>query len=256
MIVHDWTTVDAGIFHDFHCGWTIHLKEILNRDHLPPGYYAMAEQHAGAMIADILTLHKPDPPASIEEGDRAGVAVAEAPPRVRRRLVASPEATYRNTRRSLAIRHVSGHRLVALVEIVSPGNKDRPKSVEDFVGKVYKAPTSGVHVLVVDLFPPGRHDPDGLHEMIWAEFGDPSEESEPDLPLTLASYVAAEWRRLPEAYVETIAVGSPVPEMPLFLSQDSYVNVPLGPLYEAAFAGVSSVWREVLEGRPGRAARA
>ena len=46
MPVHDWTKVDAGIFHDFHCAWIIHLKESLNEGLLPDGFYAMAEQHA------------------------------------------------------------------------------------------------------------------------------------------------------------------------------------------------------------------
>ena len=52
-----------------------------------------------------------------------GITVAEAPPRTRRKQVIEPVALAR--RRSLAIRHVSGHRLVALLEIVSPANKDR-----------------------------------------------------------------------------------------------------------------------------------
>ena len=27
MPIHDWTRVEAATFHDFHCGWTIHLKD-------------------------------------------------------------------------------------------------------------------------------------------------------------------------------------------------------------------------------------
>ena len=50
MPVHDWTRVDAGIFHDFHNAWITHLKEALNEGLLPDGYYAQAEQHAGRLI--------------------------------------------------------------------------------------------------------------------------------------------------------------------------------------------------------------
>src|SRR5436190_17096484 len=32
--------------------------------------------------------------------------------------------------RALAIRHVSGHHLVALIEILSPANKDRPSNLD------------------------------------------------------------------------------------------------------------------------------
>ena len=35
--------------------------------------------------------------------------------------------------------------------------------------------------------------------------------------------------------------------MPLFLNADRYINVPLEPTYQAAFAGEPKFWREVLE---------
>ena len=40
MPTHDWTGVDAGIFHDFHHEWISTIKRALNRGVLPPGYYA------------------------------------------------------------------------------------------------------------------------------------------------------------------------------------------------------------------------
>jgi len=68
MPVHEWTKVDAGTFHDFHNGWIIHLKEALNGGLLPDGYYAMSEQYGGAVIADVMTLQAPLPPAPPVEG--------------------------------------------------------------------------------------------------------------------------------------------------------------------------------------------
>src|SRR5690348_7774563 len=118
MPVHDWTRVDAGIFHDFHTVWVGQLRTALNEGLLPDGFYALTEQHVGRSIADVLTLHAspadqlPLPPVA------GGTAVAEAPPRVRRKQTVEPAGLAR--RRSLAIRHVSGHRLIALVEIISP----------------------------------------------------------------------------------------------------------------------------------------
>jgi hypothetical protein len=118
MPVHDWTRVDAGIFHDFDNVWIGQLRTALNEGLLPPGFYALSEQHAGRSIVDLLALHTdaapseslplplPLPPAT------GGLAVAEAPPRTRRRHTVEPAA--RLLRRSLAIRHVTGHRLVAL----------------------------------------------------------------------------------------------------------------------------------------------
>ena len=69
-------------------------------------------------------------------------------------------------RRTLAVRHISGHRLVALMEIVSPANKDRASHLEEFAAKAVSALDLGVHLLVVDLFPPGPQDLYGIHGVI------------------------------------------------------------------------------------------
>ena len=92
MPVHDWTRVEAGIFHDFHVVWTVFLRNALNEGLLPKGYYALAEQHAGRAIADVLTLHgSPEPQGPAwSPPDTGGIAVAEAPPRVSRRHTVEP----------------------------------------------------------------------------------------------------------------------------------------------------------------------
>jgi len=56
MPVHDWTRVDAGIFHAFHHGWITELARALNRGLLPSEYYALPEQHAAGFGTDVLTL--------------------------------------------------------------------------------------------------------------------------------------------------------------------------------------------------------
>jgi hypothetical protein len=153
----------------------------------------------------------------------------------------------RSRQRSLAIRHVTGHRLIALLEIVSPANKDRGQSVEEFVDKIESALLVGVHLLLADLFPPSRHDPQGMHGAIQERLN-PSEEPYDlpvDEPLTLASYIAAP--RV-DVYLEHVAVGGILPEMPLFLHPERYINLPLEATYRKAYQGVPQIWRNVLEG--------
>jgi hypothetical protein len=250
MPVHDWTLVEAGIFHDFHTVWIAAIRNALNEGLLPEGYYALAEQHFGRPIADVLTLHAgpaperpplPLPPAT------GGTAVAEAPPRTRRKH--SVELAILARRRSLAIRHVSGHRLVALVEIVSPANKDRPRHVEDFTRKAVDALDAGVHLLLVDDLPPGPHDAQGMHGAVLQrlEQSDEPYDLPADEPLTLSAYAAGP---VLEIYTEHLAVGSAMPEMPLFFHPDRYVNVPLEATYQGAYRGTPAFWRDVLEGRP------
>lgn len=252
MPVHDWTLVEAGIFHAFHTVWIGEIQAALNEGMLPRGYYALAEQHAGQFVADILTLH--DSTHSLEPlsplTDVGGTALAEAPPKVRRRLTVEPASTS-SMQRTLAIRHVSDHRLIAMIEILSPANKDRRSHLDSFVEKAVTALERGIHLLLVDLFPPGPHDPHGTHSLIRQSI-DGSEISydlPAEEPLTLASYVAS--RRI-EIFLEHLAVGAPLPEMPLFLSPERYINVPLDTTYQAAYRGMPAFWRDVLNNREPR----
>jgi hypothetical protein len=169
--------------------------------------------------------------------------LAEAPPRVRRKLTVLSAA--RELRRTLTIRHTSGDHIVALLEMVSPANKDRPRSVERFANKAEDALRQGIHMVLVDLFPPGLHDPQGMHGGIWERFDEEPYLLTSDEPLTLASYLAD---RMPEAYLEPLAVGSTLAEMPLFLDFDLYINLPLEATYMAAYRGMPARWRDVLEG--------
>ncbi|MBI2149758.1 MAG: DUF4058 family protein [Acidobacteria bacterium] len=244
MPVHDWRLVETGTFRDFHTAWITHLKEALNEGLLPEGYYALSEQHAGAFIGDVLALHQPETtPAAIGKS-AGGLALAEAPPKVRK--VVGVGESYRMLRKSIAVRHVSGHRLVALIEIVSKANKDRPETVAEFVDKAEAALTQDINLLLVDLFPPGKHDPNGMHGAIWKRFSG----AEPDRipvsePVALASYHAAD--RRPYAYLEFAAFGKALPEMPVFLLDSRYVNVPLESTYRRAFKGLPAISKEVLE---------
>jgi hypothetical protein len=248
MPVHDWTRVEAGIFHDFHIAWLGEIRKALNGGVLPEGYYALAEQHAGRTIPDVLTLHESAPTSelSVSLPGCGGTAVAEAPPKTRRHVTI--EQTLLGRRRTVTVRHVSGHRLIAMVEILSPSNKDRPKHIEEFAEKVIDALKAGVHLLLVDLFPPGRHDRYGIHDVIRQLLEDSNEPYDlpGDEPLTLASYVAD---TPVEIYLEHFSPGAPLVEMPVFLNPDHYVNAPLEATYMEAYRGMPAFWRGVLEGR-------
>lgn len=242
MPIHDWTRVGAGIFHDFQNVWISQLRNVLNESVLPEGNYALSEQHAGKYIADVLTLHT-SPPPELSRPPAGGVSVVEAPPKVRHKLSLSSAA--RSRRKTLTIRHSSGHRIIALVEIISPANKDRREHVDEFLDKMEDALHHNVHVLLVDLFPPSRHDPNGMHGAVWQRLGDEADKVPSDETLTLASYVADE---IAKAYVEHLAVGDELSDMPLFLDPDYYVSIPLEKTYQSTWQGTPTPWRAVLEG--------
>src|SRR5262249_539819 len=58
MPIHDWSHVDANVFHHFHQRWTIAICDALNAGLLPPGYSALVEQHTGGLVPDVLALER------------------------------------------------------------------------------------------------------------------------------------------------------------------------------------------------------
>jgi hypothetical protein len=247
MPIHDWTRVSAGTWHDFHLAWIAEIRNALNGGRLPRGYYAQAEQIAGLLGPDVLTLQSAELSLAPDYEDESGggLAVATVPPRTR--VVEEAEISdYALKRRTLVIRHTSGDRIVALIEIVSPGNKSSRFALDSFVEKAIEALQQGYHLLIIDLFPPTPRDPEGIHCAIWAEFSESRFRLPPGEPLTLAAYLAGPRRR---AYVEPTAVGRELIEMPLFLRPETYINVPLEETYQGAYRGVAQRWKRVLEER-------
>lgn len=241
MPVHDWSRAEAWQFHHFHTMWLTHLAEHLNDGGLPPGYEAYAEQRAELYVPDLLALTEADPPPTAGPTD-GGVAVAE--PRTRRHAQARRMPSFG---RALTVRHTSGRRVVAVIELVSPSNKDRPDSVGDFAGKIASMVRGRVHAVVLDILPPGRHDPDGMHPPIWSRL-DADTAGDPPLPgesLTFASYRAT---NPPAADLDYAAVGRPLPVMPLYLDGGAVVDLRLEETYMTGFGRIPPSLRQAVGG--------
>jgi hypothetical protein len=250
MPIHDWTKVTAGTFHAFHVAWIAEIQRALNAGLLPASYYALAEQVATQIIPDVLTLQDIGtaggftPDESPEAGD-GGLAVATVAPAVTLRDTISEAMLLAARRRQMVIRHTTGDRIVALLEIVSSGNKEKSGAIDQFVEKAAGALDQNLHLQVIDLFPPGPFDSDGIHGVLWSRLGG-SYQQPPDKPLTLAAYAAS---GAVTCYVEPTAVGTKLIDMPLFLTPERYVNVPLEQTYLAAYEGLPRRWKNVLEGQ-------
>jgi hypothetical protein len=229
MPIHDWTRVDAGLFHAFHQDWIGVLSRALNAGVLPREYFALREQSTRGPIPDVLTLKVAEKHEE-SKGTSAGLAVATAPPATRVVRRAEDEVYVRKADR-IAVRHRHGE-LVAVIEIVSPGNKASKNELRSFVEKTANFIAQGIHLLVIDLFPPGKRDPHGILEAIWDEFVEEDFELPASQLLTLAAYDAGP---PPVAYVEPVAVGDVIPEMPIFLKPGFYVPAPLEATYRTTW---------------------
>ncbi len=250
MPIHDWTRVDAGIFHHFHQRWIGAITDVLNQRLLPKDYYALAEQQGAGFEPDVLTLKtseatEPDDAASASaprnSGDGGGLLVAQ--PRVR--VTAETDLDfYRRKQNVVAVRHVSGDHLVAIVEVVWKGNKSGRKAFDDFIRKAAEFLSHQIHLLILDLQPTTPRDSQGIHGAIWDEVAGQEYARPADKPLTLAAYESGASVR---AFVEPVGVGDPLIDMPLFLDPSRYVAVPLEETYRIAFDSVPRRWRTVLE---------
>jgi hypothetical protein len=238
MPMHDWTRVEAGIYHDFHHEWISEIKRSLNRGLLPPDYYAMAEQVAAGFGPDVLTLQ------DVPTGSVVGAGGIATQTRPRTTHFAEHMGGVHQRRKSLvAVRHVSGDRIVAMIEIVSPGNKNTAHAFQAFVQKSCELLEQRIHLLLLDPFPPGRRDPDGIHAAVWSQFTGEAFALPSEKPLTPVAYETAFHTR---AYIETIAVGDPLPAMPLFLAEESHIMLPLETTYQAAWETVPARWQRVV----------
>lgn len=222
MPVHDWTRVPQGIFHHVHGSFIIEIKRLLNRC-LPDDYYALLEQD--------------DPVTPKDRG--LATALPTVRPKVERDGSTSPRR-----RNRVVVRHVSGDRVVSMVEIVSPGNKGSRAAVQAFVRKAGDLLSQQINLMVLDLHAPGPRDPFGIHAAIWEEFDGAEPTAGPPKPFVLASYESAVTVR---AYLDYAAVGEELGDMPLFLDDPLLVNVPLESADDAAFREVPARWRTVLE---------
>ena len=259
MPVHDWTRVDAGIFHHFHHSWIEEIQRALNAGLLSGDYYALAEQQAAGFGPDVLTLERSRDDEGRRDGNgnrqtATGQDDARSEPTGGGLMLAAPRVAltaetdlqfYRRKQKVVAVRHVSGDRLVAIVEIVSPGNKSSRKGIAAFVAKAAEFLDRGIHLLIVDLHPPGPRDPQGIHSVIWEEVAGEPYTPPAGKPLTLAAY-ECEFVGGIRTYVRCISVGDELVEMPLFLDRKLHVEVPLERTYLSAFAAVPRRWQEVL----------
>jgi hypothetical protein len=157
---------------------------------------------------------------------------------------ASDEDLYAAKANRIAVYNPLGD-VVAVIELVSPGKKNSRHAIRSFVEKTLDLLRQGVNILIVDLFPPSKRDPQGIHKVIWEEIKEEPFELPPDKPLTLAAYSAG----VPmKAYVEPVTVGDLLPDIPVFLDSATYILAPLEPTYLATWETCPEPMRELIAG--------
>ena len=249
MAIHDWTRIFAGGFHHFHQSWVLRISDQLNGGILPEGYFAAVEQASSGSYPDVVALEMNVPESSDTDGSESsgpyhgGIALADAPPKVRFTFD-SEVVPYAERDDRIAIHNLSGNKVVAIIEVVSPGNKHSGLAFNKFRKKIHRLIERGIQILVIDLFPPGTFDPEGIARGLQIESESIVPETTRDEPLSFVSLRVSDHV---SGFVELGSVGKDVPAMPLFLNSGRYVSVPLNDSYTHAWTSLPRPWQELLE---------
>jgi hypothetical protein len=225
---------DLASWEELHGQWPAFIVHHL-RKHLPAGYVAGPRVHSGSYVEiDVAAFEKDDPASPPAfNGGNGGVATAVwAPPKP---SIAVETALPENDEYEVRIYDAKrGRRLVAAIEIVIPANKDRPEHRNIFVAKCVALLRKGVAVSIVDLVTT-------RHFNLYAELltlighGDPTLGAEPpDIYAASCRWVEKGKRSLLEAWSYILAVGQPLPILPLWLAENLVIPLDLDPSYEQA----------------------
>ena len=202
---------DTQFWESFHSLWIAAMVERLNGTILPQGYLAQAQVHIGGWFeVDVATFETASSGANgAAEG---GVAVQTwAPPAT---TLVFP-AAFPDELEVRVFSTRAGPTLVAAVELVSPGNKDRAEARRTLAAKCASYLAQGVGLIVVDIVT-GRSA--NLHNELMTLIG----QAGPFLFRADVSVYAAAYRptRPPEGdrvelWPVPLVVGQPLPVLPL-----------------------------------------
>ncbi|MCI0685533.1 MAG: DUF4058 family protein [Gemmataceae bacterium] len=198
---------------------------------LPPGYEASPRVHLGSYFEIDIAAFEHDESGSPDLARNGGAATAlEAPPKpsltVETDLLAQDEYEVRvyDARR--------GRRLVAAIEIVSPANKDRPEHRAAFAAKCLALLQQHVSVSIVD--PVTIRDFNFYRELL-NQMGrdDPAlSDPPPSLYAVTCRIRAAKNAGLLDTWTFPLAIGQPLPKLPICLSEETSIPLDLESSYE------------------------
>src|SRR5438132_612698 len=155
---------DRRPWEGFHNWWAAQMADALNAAILPENYFADFQIHVGSSVEVDVGAFEKERVAGEAGNGNGGVAVALkawAPPTAR---TAMP-AVFPDEIEVRVFSASGGATLVAAVELVSPGNKDRPEARRTFAAKCAAYLQRGVGVIVVDIVT-SRHA--NLHDELMA----------------------------------------------------------------------------------------
>ncbi|MFO0970150.1 MAG: DUF4058 family protein [Gemmataceae bacterium] len=194
----------------FHGRWAAALADNLNDELLPADYFAEFQLQVGPRVEiDVATFEERDNGAS--PGSGGATTMTWAPPKPTLLL----PATYPDQFEVQVFSTRGGPTLVAAIELVSPGNKDRPGARRAFAAKCLSYLASGIGLIVIDIVTERRanlHD-DLVDLSCWGD--DHRLPGSPPLYAVAYRPVLRGEAEQTEAWHEALEIGAPLPALPL-----------------------------------------
>jgi uncharacterized protein DUF4058 len=211
----------------FHHAWATFIAQQLNQETLPPGYFAESEISLGPELEfDVATLELARPDGADKEG---GTAVWSPP---RPHITAKVDFAHLDSCEILVYQDAGGAELRAAIDLISPANKDRAGSRRTFSAKCAGYLKHGIGLVIVDIVTAQAAN---LHKELFDVLEVKSRRPAWKSPTGLyaVAYRAATYRKNPrvEAWPEPLALGQPLPVVPLWLGVDLCVPVRLEESY-------------------------
>lgn len=199
---------------------------------LPEGYIAAPNIHLGTAFEVDVTTHFDENRQAAYSDNGGGVATLPwAPPAPT--LTLEAEIPKQDEYEVLIYDETRGQTLVAAIEIVSPGNKDRPENRQAFVAKMAALLQQDVCVSIVDLVTVRQFN---LYADLLALIGktDPALGTTP--PDVYAATVRYRYRPRRRSRIDSwfypLTSGQPLPTLPLWLDENVAVALDLESTYE------------------------
>lgn len=217
----------------FHSNWATRIADGIAAL-LPPEFQVEEHTHAGPGFEIDVAAHEREtsPQESVSAGPALAtrVAPAYAPPVPDGTMPAAFPDTFEIRVFSTA----AGLTLVAVIELVSPGNKDRPAQRRAFAAKCASYLAQGVSLIVVDIVT-NRHA--NLHNDLMSLMETAADlEFPPEAVLYAAAYrpVRRGEQEEIDLWLRRLAIGAPLPTLPLRLTGDLFVAVDFEMAYQEA----------------------
>jgi hypothetical protein len=216
----------------FHGLWAAALVEKLNRDVLAEEFFADMQVHIGSQVeVDIATLNESRETAQRDSASAtATLATTWAPPATD---LVFP-VVFPDDIEVQVFAIATGATLVGAIELVSPGNKDRPETRQAFAAKCVSYLTRGIGLIVVDIV---TNRLANLHNDVMSLFG----RGEQFLLAGAATTYAVAYRPSRqttgdqiEVWPHALSLGQPLPILPLALRNAATVPVDLEETYSEA----------------------